>query len=214
MVKEMPTKREEKPKFPGGCSGWNLRDKPEKASSITAVKETTDPSMTQLMEAVVERSNMILALRRVESNRGTAGVDEMGVGELRGYLKEHWPKIKEKLLEGSYRPEAVRRVEIAKPSGGMRQLGIPTVVDRLIQQALNQVLSPIFDRNFSQSSYGFRPGRSAQQAVRKAQACVASGKRWLVDIDLEKFFDRVNHDILMSRVASVVSLTLLYIWRF
>jgi RNA-directed DNA polymerase len=205
MVKEMPTKREEKPKFRGGGSGRNLRDKPAKASSTTATKEMTHPSMTQLMEAVVERSNMILALRRVESNRGTAGVDEMGVGELRGYLKEHWPKIKEKLLEGSYRPEAVRRVEIAKPSGGMRQLGIPTVVDRLIQQALNQVLSPIFDRNFSQSSYGFRPGRSAQQAVRKAQACVASGKRWLVDIDLEKFFDRVNHDILMSRVARRVS---------
>jgi RNA-directed DNA polymerase len=165
----------------------------------------THPSMTQLMEAVVERSNMILALRRVESNRGTAGVDEMGVGELRGYLKEHWPKIKEKLLEGSYRPEAVRRVEIAKPSGGRRQLGIPTVVDRLIQQGLNQVLSPIFDLDFSQSSYGFRPGRSAQQAVRQAQAYVASGKRWLVDIDLEKFFDRVNHDIVMARVARRVS---------
>jgi RNA-directed DNA polymerase len=159
----------------------------------------------QLMEAVVERSNMTLALRRVESNAGSAGVDAMEVGELRGYLKEHWPKIKEKLLEGSYQPVAVRRVEIAKPSGGMRQLGIPTVVDRLIQQALNQVLSPIFDCNFSQSSYGFRPGRSAHQAVRQAQAYVASGKRWLVDIDLEKFFDRVNHDILMSRVARRVS---------
>jgi RNA-directed DNA polymerase len=153
------------------------------------------------MEAVVERSNMLLALHRVESNRGAAGVDEMAVGELRGYLKEHWPRIKEKLLEGSYQPVAVRGVEIAKPSGGMRQLGIPTVVDRLIQQALNQVLSPIFDANFSESSYGFRPGRSAHQAVRQAQAYVASGKRWLVDIDLEKFFDRVNHDILMSRVA-------------
>jgi RNA-directed DNA polymerase len=129
----------------------------------------------------------------------------MAVGELRGYLKEHWPKIKERLLEGSYQPAAVRRVEIAKPSGGMRQLGIPTVVDRLIQQGLNQVLSPIFDRNFSQSSYGFRRGRSAHQAVRQAQAYVASGKRWLVDMDLEKFFDRVNHDILMSRVARRVS---------
>lgn len=129
----------------------------------------------------------------------------MEIGELRGYLKEHWPKIKEKLLEGSYQPVAVRGVEIAKPAGGMRQLGIPTVVDRLIQQALNQVLSPIFDANFSKSSYGFRPGRSAHQAVRQAQAYVASGKRWLVDIDLEKFFDRVNHDILMSRVARRVS---------
>lgn len=205
MVKEMPTKREEKPKFPGGGSGRNLRDQPAKASSTTARKEKTNPSTTQLMEAVVERSNMILALRRVESNRGAAGVDEMGVEELRGYLKEHWPRIKEKLLEGSYQPVAVRRVEIAKPSGGMRQLGIPTVVDRLIQQALNQVLSPIFDQNFSQSSYGFRPGRKAHQAVRKAQADVASGKRWIVDMDLEKFFDRVNHDILMSRVARRVN---------
>jgi RNA-directed DNA polymerase len=159
----------------------------------------------QLMEAVVERSNMIAALQRVERNDGSAGIDEMAVGELRGYLKEHWPKIKERLLEGSYQPAAVRRVEIAKPSGGMRQLGIPTVVDRLIQQGLNQVLSPIFDRNFSQSSYGFRRGRSAHQAVRQAQAYVASGKRWLVDMDLEKFFDRVNHDILMSRVARRVS---------
>lgn len=205
MVREMPTKREEKPKFPGGRSGRNPRDKPVKASSTTAMGGNTHPSTMQLMEAVVERSNMTLALRRVESNAGSAGVDAMEVGELRGYLKEHWPKIKEKLLEGSYQPVAVRRVEIAKPSGGMRQLGIPTVVDRLIQQALNQVLSPIFDCNFSQSSYGFRPGRSAHQAVRQAQAYVASGKRWLVDIDLEKFFDRVNHDILMSRVARRVS---------
>jgi RNA-directed DNA polymerase len=205
MVREMPTKREEKPKFPGGASGRNLRDKPEKASSTTAKKGNTDPSTTQLMEAVVERSNMILALHRVESNRGSAGIDEMTVKELRGYLKEHWPKIREKLLEGSYQPVAVRRVEIAKPSGGMRQLGIPTVVDRLIQQALNQVLSPIFDTNFSQWSYGFRPGRSAHQAVRQAQSYVASGQRWLVDIDLEKFFDRVNHDIVMSRVARKVN---------
>lgn len=201
----MPTEREEKPKFPGGSSGRNARDKPAKASSTTARKEGTDPSTKQLMEAVVERSNMLMALRRVESNRGSAGIDEMTVGELRGYLKEHWPRIKEELLEGKYQPVAVRRVEIAKPSGGMRQLGIPTVVDRLIQQALNQVLSPIFDANFSESSYGFRPGRSAHQAVRQAQAYVSGGKRWLVDIDLEKFFDRVNHDILMSRLARRVS---------
>lgn len=205
MVKEMPTKREEKPKFAGRGSGRNLRGKPAKASSTTAMKGNDHPSTTQLMEAVVERSNMILALRRVEINAGSAGVDGMEVRELRGYLKEHWPKLKEKLLEGNYQPEAVRRAKIAKPSGGMRQLGIPTVVDRLIQQGLNQVLSPIFDRNFSQSSYGFRPGRSAHQAVRQAQAYVARGKRWLVDLDLEKFFDRVNHDILMSRVARRVS---------
>ena len=197
----MPTKREESPKFPGGSSGRNLRDKPAKASSATAREEPSNSSMTQLMEAVVERSNMTEALRRVEKNNGSAGIDEMAVAELRTYLKEHWPKIKEGLLEGSYHPQAVRRVQIAKPAGGMRQLGIPTVVDRLIEQALNQVLSPIFDATFSQSSYGYRPGRSAHQAVRKAQADVASGRRWIVDIDLEKFFDRVNHDILMSRVA-------------
>ena len=183
----------------------NLRDKPTKASSTAATKERTDPSPMQLMEAVVERSNMIGALKGVESNAGSAGIDEMAVRELRSYLKEHWSKIKGELLEGSYQPAALKRVEIAKRSGGMRQLGIPTVVDRLIQQALNQVLSPIFDREFSESSYGFRPGRSAHEAVRQAQAYVASGKRWLVDIDLEKFFDRVNHDILMSRVARKVS---------
>ena len=201
----MPTKREEKPKFQGGSSGRNLRGKPLKASSTTAREEKPNPSVTQLMEAVVERSNMKLALQRVERNNGSAGVDEMTVGELRSYLKEHWPKIRAALLEGSYQPGAVRRAGIAKPSGGMRQLGIPTVVDRLIQQALNQVLSPIFDGNFSKSSYGFRPGRSAHQAVRQVQAYVTSGKRWLVDIDLEKFFDRVNHDILMSRVARQVN---------
>jgi RNA-directed DNA polymerase len=205
MVKEMPTEREEKPKFSGGSSGRNPRGKPAKASSTTAREEKPNPSMTQLMEAVVERSNMILALHRVEKNGGSAGVDEMTVGELREYLKEHWPKIKEELLEGGYQPAAVRRVQIAKPAGGMRQLGIPTVVDRLIQQALNQVLSPIFDPNFSQSSYGFRPGRKAHQAVHKAQADVASGKRWIVEMDLEKFFDRVNHDILMFRVARRVN---------
>lgn len=201
MVQEMPTKREEKPKFSGGSSGRNPRGRPVKASSTTARGDKTKPSTTQLMEAAVERSNMIVALRRVEKNKGSAGIDEMSVGVLRLYLREHWPRIKEELLEGSYQPGALRRVDIAKPTGGMRQLGIPTVVDRLIQQALNQVLSPIFDPNFSRSSYGFRPGRSAHQAVRQAQAYVARGKRWIVDIDLEKFFDRVNHDILMSRVA-------------
>jgi RNA-directed DNA polymerase len=205
MVKEMPTKREAKPKFPGPGSGRNPRGNPAKASSATAKEEKPNPSTMQLIEAVVERSNMMMALRRVEKNQGSAGIDEMTVAELRTYLKEQWPKIKEALLEGSYQPQAVRRVQIAKPAGGMRQLGIPTVVDRLIQQALNQVLSPIFDPNFSQSSYGFRPGRKAHQAVRKAQADVASGKRWIVDMDLEKFFDRVNHDMVMSRVARRVN---------
>jgi RNA-directed DNA polymerase len=157
-----------------------------------------------LMEAVVERENMLVALKRVESNGGAAGVDEMTVEELRPYLKEHWPRIQKELLEGRYQPQPVRRVEIPKPGGGKRQLGIPTVVDRLIQQALHQVLTPIFDPDFSESSYGFRPGRSAHQAVQQARAYVAEGRRWVVDLDLEKFFDRVNHDILMSRLARKV----------
>jgi RNA-directed DNA polymerase len=154
------------------------------------------------MAAVVERENMWSALRRVERNSGAAGVDNMTVEQLRAYLREHWLRIKAELLAGDYQPQPVRRVEIPKPGGkGMRVLGIPTVVDRLIQQALHQVLSPLFEPSFSESSYGFRPNRSAQQAVLKAREHVRAGRRWVVDIDLEKFFDRVNHDILMSRLA-------------
>ena len=154
------------------------------------------------MEAVVERENMFKALRQVEANKGSAGVDGVSVQALRAYLREHWPRIKEELLEGRYQPQPVLKVEIPKPGGkGMRQLGIPTVMDRLIQQALNQVMQPIFDPDFSESSYGFRPGRSAHQAVLKAREYAAEGRRWVVDMDLEKFFDRVNHDILMARVA-------------
>jgi len=154
------------------------------------------------MEAVVERENMWLALKQVERNRGAAGVDKMTVEQLRAYLREHWPGIKAGLLAGDYQPSPVLKVEIPKPGGqGMRMLGIPTVVDRLIQQAVHQVLSPVFEPNFSESSYGFRPNRSAQQAVLKAREYVREGRRWVVDIDLEKFFDRVNHDILMSRLA-------------
>ena len=157
------------------------------------------------MEAVVERGNLTRAYERVMGNRGAAGVDEMSVEDLKPYLRENWPRIKEELLQGRYMPAPVRRVEIPKPGGkGMRKLGIPTVVDRLIQQAMHQVLSPIFEPGFSQSSYGFRPGRSAHQAILKARQYVAEGKRWVVDIDLEKFFDRVNHDVLMSRVARKV----------
>jgi RNA-directed DNA polymerase len=144
------------------------------------------------------------ALKRVEANGGAGGVDGMHAGELRAYLKAEWPRIKEELLSGSYQPQAVREVGIPKPDGGVRKLGIPTVVDRLIQQAIHQVLSPIFDPEFSESSYGFRPRRKAHQAVLKAREYVQSGRRWVVDIDLEKFFDRVNHDVLMSRVAKKV----------
>lgn len=153
------------------------------------------------MEAVVERGNLWLAYRKVVANKGAPGVDGVGVGEFNDWLKEHWPTVKAALLAGSYLPQAVRAVEIPKPSGGVRLLGIPTVVDRLIQQGLLQVLQPIFEPGFSESSYGFRPGRNAHQAVRAAQQHVRAGKRWVVDLDLEKFFDRVNHDMLMSRVA-------------
>jgi RNA-directed DNA polymerase len=157
-----------------------------------------------LMEKVVSRFNMMAALDRVVSNKGAPGVDAMPVTALRGYLMENWPRIKEELLAGRYRPQPVRRVEIPKDSGGTRMLGIPTVLDRLIQQALQQVLNPLFDPEFSESSYGFRPGRSAHQAVRTARRHVADGRRWVVDIDLANFFDRVNHDILVSRLARKV----------
>ncbi len=156
------------------------------------------------MEDVVSRPNMMAALERVEANKGAPGIDAMTTGELRGFLREKWPAIREELLNGTYHPQPVRKVEIEKPGGGVRTLGIPTVCDRLIQQALHQVLTPLFDPDFSDSSYGYRPGRSAWQAVKAARRHVADGKRWVVDLDLEKFFDRVNHDILMSRVARKV----------
>lgn len=157
-----------------------------------------------MMEAVVERENMRAALKRVEANKGAAGVDGTSAQALRPWLHEHWPRVKEELLEGRYKPSPVRRVDIPKPGGGMRQLGIPTALDRLIQQAVLQVMQPMFDGGFSESSYGFRPGRDAHQAVLAAQAHAASGLRWVVDLDIEKFFDRVNHDMLMARVARKV----------
>jgi group II intron reverse transcriptase/maturase len=153
------------------------------------------------MEAVVAADNMRQALKRVRANKGSPGVDGMTVGELPGYLKSAWPRLQQALLDGTYEPQPVKRVEIPKPDGGVRELGIPTVVDRLIQQALLQVLTPIYDPTFSPHSYGFRPGKSAHQAALAARDIVASGKPWVVDLDLEKFFDRVNHDILMSRLA-------------
>jgi RNA-directed DNA polymerase len=186
-------------------SGRNPRGSGMGASNITAKREDSCPETKQLMEAVVERENMTRALHRVMANKGAPGVDGMTVDDLRGYIMVQWPRIKEELLEGRYKPQPVRKVEIPKPGGkGMRQLGIPTVTDRLIQQALHQVLQPVFDPGFSESSYGFRPGRDAHDAVRRAQLYVEAGRRWVVDIDLEKFFDRVNHDVLMSRVARKV----------
>jgi len=157
------------------------------------------------MEAVVERENLKKALAQVKRNKGAAGIDGMSVDDLPAYLKEHWPAIRAQLLDGAYKPQPVRRVEIPKASGGMRLLGIPTVLDRLIQQAVLQVLQADWDGTFSETSFGFRPGRSAHQAVERAQAYIASGHGFVVDIDLEKFFDRVNHDILMGLVAKRVA---------
>ncbi len=157
------------------------------------------------MEAVCNRENLWKALKRVQANKGSAGVDGMTVKQLPGYLAQHWPAIREQLLEGTYRPQPVKRVEIPKSDGGVRKLGIPTVLDRFIQQAVMQVLQGQWDRTFSQHSYGFRPGRSAHQAVAAAQQHIAGGCRWVVDIDLEKFFDRVNHDRLMAAVAKRVA---------
>ena len=153
-----------------------------------------------LMAPIVERSNLIRALTRVRKNQGSAGIDGMTVGELGPYLREHWPGIREALLAGTYQPSAVRQHQIPKPDGRMRTLGIPTVLDRVIQQAVLQVLQPRFDPLFSESSHGFRPGRKAHDAVCQAQRYVQSGRRWVVDIDLEQFFDRVNHDILLGKL--------------
>jgi RNA-directed DNA polymerase len=141
----------------------------------------------------------------VKSNRGSPGIDGMTVEALPGYLQEHWPAIREQLLAGTYKPQPVKRVEIPKPDGGVRQLGIPTVLDRMVQQAVMQVLQCRWDAEFSEHSHGFRPGRSAHQAVAKAQKYIAEGRRWVVDLDLEKFFDRVNHDKLMAAVARRVA---------
>ena len=182
-------------------SGRKLRESSMGVSSATARRESDCRDSEKLMEAVVERGNMIAAYKRVVGNKGSSGPDGMTVEDLKSYLDTQWERIKSELLEDRYRPQSVREVEIPKPNGGVRKLGIPTVVDRLIGQALHQKLEPIFDPDFSESSYGFRRGRSAHQAVEQARKYVAEGYRWVVDIDIEKFFDRVNHDILMSRVA-------------
>jgi RNA-directed DNA polymerase len=157
-----------------------------------------------LMEAVVADENCQLALEAVVRNQGAAGIDRMTTAELEPHLQANWWILKDKLLKGSYVPTPVRRVEIPKPSGGTRMLGIPTVQDRFIQQLLLQALTPVFDPQFSEHSYGFRPGRSAQDAVRAAQRYAQEGKEWVVDIDITKFFDHVNHDILMGRIAQVI----------
>jgi RNA-directed DNA polymerase len=178
----------------------------EETESSGAMNGTETPaSANRLMEEVCERENLKEALRRVKANQGSAGVDGMTVGGISDYLKQHWPAIREQLLSGTYEPKPVRRVEIPKPDGGVRKLGIPTVLDRFIQQAVMQVLQRKWDGTFSEHSYGFRPGRSAHQAVAQAQQYIAEGYGWCVDFDLEKFFDRVNHDKLMGQVAKRVA---------
>ena len=188
--------RSEAPKAPG-----------EGSETPTAKRMIESPAKNyeQLMEEVCERENCLQAFKRVKSNKGRPGIDGMTVEQLPGHLKEHWPAIREQLLSGTYKPQPVKRVEIPKPDGGVRQLGIPTVLDRMVQQAVMQVLQSRWDAEFSEHSHGFRPGRSAHQAVAKAQKYVASGRRWVVDLDLEKFFDRVNHDKLMAAVARRVA---------
>lgn len=159
----------------------------------------------RLMEEIVRKDNILRAVKQVESNRGSAGVDGMRPGELRTYLREHWRSLREELLSGSYKPRAVKRIEIPKPDGGARKLGIPTVLDRFIQQAVLQVLQKQWDSTFSERSYGFRPGCKAHQAISQAQKYMRERYRWVVDIDVEKFFDRVNHDVLMGKVMKRVS---------
>src|ERR1017187_4952013 len=167
--------------------------------------ETEDPAGNlRVMEEVCERENRREALKRVRGNQGSPGIDGMTVDELGGYLEQHWPAIREQLLSGTYEPKPVKRVEIPKPDGGVRKLGIPTVLDRFVQQAVQQVLQKRWDPTFSEHSYGFRPGRSAKQAVAQAQRYIAEGYGWGVDFDLEKFFDRVNHDKLMGAIAKRV----------
>ncbi len=164
-------------------------------------EEQADPRKPGLIERMLERGNLIRALQAVEGNAGAAGVDGMETKQLRRYLLEQWNRIREQILKGTYEPRPVRRVDIPKAGGGTRMLGIPTVLDRFIQQAIHQTLSPLWEPVFSAHSYGFRPGRNAQQAIKAAQRHVRAGRRWVVDMDLEKFFDRVNHDALMARVA-------------
>src|ERR1039458_2382400 len=178
----------------------------EGTESVVAKRGTESLAMgEQLMEEVCERENCKQALARVKANQGSAGVDGMTVNELPECLKQHWPAIREQLLSGTYKPEPVKRVEIPKPDGGMGGVGIPTVLDRFIQQAVMQGLQGKWDRTFSDHSYGFRPGRSAHQAGEQAQQYIAEGYRWVVDLDLEKFFDRVSHDKLMARIGTRIS---------
>ena len=184
--------------------GRNLSGYATGAEIDTAVSGRTKAEPSVTMEAVTDRANMMLAYQRVVENKGAAGVDNLSTLDLKPWLKQHWQGVKVSLTAGSYLPRAIRKVDIPKPNGDVRTLGVPTVVDRLIQQAIAQRLSPLVEPHFSHSSYGFRPNRNAWQAVQQAQQYIRSGKRWVVDMDLEKFFDRVDHDILMSKLAHLI----------
>jgi len=187
--------------------GRNLSRAAVGAETRAATGGETKPEAVQgLLEAALERSNMMCAYQRVVDNKGAPGVDGLTVLELKAWLQAHWPKIKQSLLAGEYMPQAVRKVEIPKPQGGVRTLGIPCALDRLIQQALHQILQPLFDPGFSESSYGFRPGRNAHQAVNAARGYVADGLRWTVDLDLEKFLDPSSycphiHEVVANRLG-------------
>ena len=190
-------------RHPGRPAGGNGDAGPEpgRGEAHSASQRDEGSGREDLLAQVLSRENMVLAWERVKANKGSAGVDGLTIEQTAEVLKAQWPKIREELEKGTYRPQAVRRVEISKPGGGVRELGIPTVVDRLIQQGLLQVLQPLIDPTFSEFSYGFRPGRSAHDAVKQAKRYVEEGYQIVVDVDLEKFFDRVNHDILMDRLA-------------
>src|SRR3989449_4444024 len=193
------------PDFSSALTGEAREAGREGTESSGAMNGTENPvSTNRLMEEVCERENLKAALQRVKANQGSPGVDGMTVIGIKDYLKQHWPAIREQLVSGTYEPKPVRRVEIAKPDGGVRKLGIPTVLDRFIQQAVMQVLQRRWDRTFSDYSYGFRPGRSAQQAVAQAQQYIAEGHGWCVDLDFEKIFDRGSHGKLIGQIGKRV----------
>ncbi len=191
----------EMPKRPGSDGAGSAGDSGAACQAVPAPDGSAGDEAPMLLEEVLRRENLRRAYQRVRSNGGAAGVDGMTVRELPAYIQQEWPRIREELLSGTYQPQPVRQVDIPKPSGGTRTLGIPTVLDRLIQQAVLQVLQPRFEPHFSGASFGFRPGRSAHGAVCLARDHIAAGYRWTVDLDLEQFFDRVNHDVLMHRVS-------------
>lgn len=176
---------------------------PNGGAVMRRVTEQSDPN-ANLLERILSRENMLKAWKRVRANKGAPGIDDVSIKDFPEYLHEHWPRIREELFAGTYQPSPVRRVEIPKPTGGFRPLGIPIVLDRLIQQAISQLLTPIFDPEFSESSFGFRPGRSAHDAVYQVREYIRQRKRIAVDMDLSKFFDNVNHDVLMHRVSRKV----------